>query len=163
MQALNSHLATSGHAKAMQGMSMVRPVMIPVGQVIDRFYDVTKAPTAALGAQGDWWLEFEHFQTIKHFASRNGYTLSYAARLFAAILYEWSEVNGFVACRTIAPLAAWKGRGKQVRSSGKDARDLKRMTPMQSVLEVYQLYVPGLGGTTTLSREALQVQSFGAL
>lgn len=161
MKTLNEHLATTGHSKAMQGMSMTRPIVIPEGQVIYRFYDSARAPVPHLGADGAWWLEFEYFQAIKHFAARNGYTLSYATRLFAAVLYEWSEVNAFVACRTLAPLSAWKGRGKQILSSGKDARDLPTMTPMQSVLEVYQLYVPGLGGGGSLSAKALQVQSHG--
>jgi len=161
MRTLNEHLASAGHSKAMQGMSMTRPIAIPAGQVIYRFYDSRRAPTPQLGADGPWWLEFEYFQAIKHFAARNGYALSYAARLFVAVLYEWSEVNAFVACRAILPLSAWKGRGKQVLSSGKDSRDLPTMTPMQSVLEVYQLYVPGLGGTGSLAPKALQVQSHG--
>lgn len=163
MHTLNNHLAAAGYSNAMRGMSMARQIVIPAGQVIYRFYDATRAPTPVMGADGAWWLEFDHFQSVKHFAARHGYTLSYAARLFAAVLYEWSEVNAFVACRTTSPLSAWKGRGKQVRSSGKDSRDLPTMTPMQSILEIYQLYLPGLGGVGSLSGQALQVQAYGAL
>lgn len=163
MQPLNSHLVSLGRAKAMQGMSMTRQITIPTGQVIYRLYDSGRAPTPQLGADGAWWLEYEYFQAVKHFALRNGYTLSYAARLFAAVLYEWSEVNAFVACRTTAPLFAWKGRGKQVESSGKDSRDLPTMTPMQSILEVYQLYVPGFGCTGSILNQALLVQSHGLI
>jgi hypothetical protein len=162
MVTLNGHLAASSRAYAMQGMGMLRPITIPAGQIIYRFYDSNKATTPVAGAEGPWWLEFEYFQSVKHFGERHGYKLGYAARLFAAILYEWSEVSAFVACRTLSPLYAWKGRGKQVRSSGKDPRDLSTMTPMQSILEIYQLYVPGMGGPGSMSRQALQVQRHGS-
>lgn len=162
MRTLNESFVSDGRTKAMQGMSMVRPVVIPAGQVIYRFYDSTRAATPQSGADGGWWFEFESFQSIKHFAARNGYTLGYAARLFAAVLYEWSEVNAFVACRTVASMSAWKGRGKQVLSSGKDQRDTPTMTPMQSVLEVYQIYLPGIGGARSLLPRALQMQSHGS-
>lgn len=163
MQVLNGHLIPVSRANASQGMSMTRQIVIPAGQVIYRFYDARRAPSPADGANGAWWLEFEQFQAVKHFAIRNGYPFTYAARLFAAILYEWSEVNAFVACRTTSALAAWKGRGKQVNSTGKDPRDLPTMTPMQSILEIYQLYVPGLGGPASLAARALRVQAHGAL
>lgn len=158
---LNSHLASGGHAKAMKGMSMSRPVVIPAEAVIYRFYDSHRAVTPQLGTEGAWWMESEYFHSIKHFAVRHGYSLGYAARLFAAILYEWSEVNSFVACRTTGPLSAWKGRGKQIQSAGRDARDLPTMTPMQSVLEIYQLFVPGIGGPGSLASQALQVERHG--
>ncbi len=163
MPALNDNASALSQVNAMKGMSMVRRIEIPAGQVIYRFYDSHRAPTPQLGADGPWWIEFESFQNIKHFALRNGYSFSYAARLFAAILYEWSEVNAFVACSTADALVAWKGRGKQVRSSGRDRRDLATMTPMQSVLEVYQLYVPGLGGPGSNASAALRVQAQGVL
>ena len=162
MTTLNGQLAAGAQANAMQGMSMLRPIIVPAGAVIYRFYDSRRAITPQLGADGAWWLELEYFQSIKHFADRHGYSLGYAARLFTAILYEWSEVNAFVACRTTSPLSAWKGRGKQVQSKGKDARDLPTMTPMQSILEVYQLFVPGIGGQGSLSGQALRVERHGA-
>jgi len=163
MKPLNDAAAVQSQASALQGMSMVRRIEIPPGQVLYRFYDSTRAPSPPSGAEGPWWLEFESFQAIRHFALRNGYSPSYAARLFAAILYEWSEVNAFVACRTAGRLVAWKGRGKQVSSSGRDKRDLATMTPMQSVLEIYQLYIPGIGGPGSLASAALRVQSSGVL
>ena len=113
-----------------------------------------------IAADGPWWFEYEHFQTIKHFAERNGYKFGYAARLFAAILYEWSEVNAVVRAEVTADsLLVWKGKGKQVLASGSDSRDVaaphgsvtsmarttRHMTPMQGNLEVYQMFIPGLG------------------
>ena len=159
MTPVNNEFASAGYATAREGMRMIRPVQIPRGQVLCRFYDASRARTPAEGSDGAWWLEYEHFQTIKHFALLHGYTLSYAARLFAAILYEWSEVNAFVRCEVMQPLAAWKGRGRQVSSSGKDERDLPAMTPMQSVLEIYQLCIPGLGRPGSVSTQALKVLS----
>lgn len=158
---LNRHLLDVGHRYALRGMSMVRAVTIPAGTVLYRFYDKRRAPTAHLGAEGPWWLEYEPFQSIKHFGLRHGYELGYSARLFAAILYEWSDVNAFVACRTTSDLSAWKGRGKQVASSGADARDTPTMTPMQGMLEIYQLYVPGIGGPGSLGTQVLRPERSG--
>jgi hypothetical protein len=93
MKFYNNYYLSAGYAKARGGMSLIRPFNIPSGQVLYRFYDSSKALTPEDGANGPWWVEFDHFQTIKHFALRNGYSFSYAARLFAAILYEWSEAN----------------------------------------------------------------------
>jgi hypothetical protein len=133
---------------------------LPKGIHLYRFIDLSKTPSS-LGADGPWWFEYEHFQTMRTFAERNGYSLGYVARLFAAILYEWSEVNAVVRARvTCGPLLVWKGKGKQVEATGKDPRDIaalhgvvtaaqpvvaRKMTPTQGPLEVLQLYIPGLG------------------
>ncbi|KQP22432.1 hypothetical protein [Pseudorhodoferax sp. Leaf267] len=141
-----------------------REYEIGTSTVLYRFVDTTRCAPAT-GADGPWWFEYDHFQTVKHFASRHGHSLGYAARLFAAILYDWSAVNCVVRARVDVPLRVWKGKGKQIvvpsSSATRDARDHNpvphglltghavtrdsRMTPMQSSLEVYQLYVPGLG------------------
>ena len=138
------------------------------GTVLYRFIDTARG-SAAQAADGPWWFEFEHYQSIKHFALRHGYSLGYAARLFAAILYEWSEVNAVVRAQVKVPLVGWKGKGKQVVVGANrplhkpelDPRDVNRtqkglltetspssvskMTPMQGPNEVYQLFIPGLG------------------
>jgi hypothetical protein len=158
---LNAHLFATGRTQAMQVMSMTREITVPAGTVIYRFYDMLRAPVPMLGAEGAWWLEYEHSQAIKHFGQRHGYSLGYSARLFAAILYEWSEVNARIACCTTTNLSAWKGRGKQVESKGRDARDQARMTPMQGPLEVYQLCIPGLEGQDSLASQALRMQGHG--
>lgn len=137
---INQELMSQGYHKALEGMSMVREYDLAPDLVLYRFIDTSNG-SPETGANGPWWLEYEYFQKIKHFALQHGYSLSYAARLFAAILYEYSEVNGYVRARV---LRCWKGRGKQVRSAGTDPRDLPTMTPMQSIHEIYQLYVPGI-------------------
>lgn len=157
MQFANEQFVSAGYTKARDGMSLIRPVELMPSQIIYRFYDSTRVLTPSQGANGAWWVEFESFQSIKHFAERQGYSFSYAARLFAAILYEWSEVNAFVRCQVTQPLKVWKGRGKQVESTGKDSRDLPKMTPMQSVLEIYQLYLPGVGGQNSIANSVLKL------
>lgn len=167
MPAANQQFLALSFSEAAKGLwSHEYPVK--KGTVLYRFIDTTRG-AAIVGADGPWWFEFEHFQSIKHFALRNGYSLGYAARLFAAILYEWSEVNAVVRAEVTVPLVTWKGKGKQVivgkdRPLDKpelDPRDVNRtpsglisaresmrvskMTPMQGPNEVYQLYVPGLG------------------
>jgi hypothetical protein len=129
---------------AMSGLAFARSHSIRQGEVLYRFIDVTRAPSPVSAANGPWWLEYQSFQQIKHFGSRHGYSLDYSARLFAAILYEWSEVTGYVRAEVLQPLQAWKGRGKQVQSKGTDGRDLPTMTPMYGPSEIYQLFIPGL-------------------
>ena len=153
--------------KAAQGLRP-RQHSVPKGTWLYRFIDLTKAPSKK-GADGPWWFEFEHFQSIKSFSQRHGYSLGYTARLFAAILYEWSEVNAVVRAQVVnGPLLVWKGRGKQVSASSdpkrRDHRDVAtpsglitgrtpdgevpvkhKMTPTQGPLQVLQLYIPGLG------------------
>ena len=167
MPAANERLLAPSRPEAARGM-WPNEHAVDAGTVLYRFIDTTRGPPHR-GADGPWWFEFEHFQSIKHFALRHGYSPGYAARLFAAILYEWSEVNAVVRAEVVVPLVTWKGKGKQVIVGNDrplykpeiDARDVNRtpsglisarrpaqlskMTPMQGPNEVYQLYVPGLG------------------
>ncbi len=134
---------------------------IPQGTVLYRFIDIGKSPSI-IAADGPWWFEFEYYQKIRHFSRRHGYPIGYSARMFAAILYEWSAVNAVVRAEVASgPLKVWKGKGKQVAAKGKDERDVivrhrlldghvqttvsREMTPLQSQLEVLQLFIPGLG------------------
>jgi hypothetical protein len=132
---------------------------IPKGAILYRFIDIGRSPPA-LAADGPWWFEYESFQRIKHFGLQHGYPLGYCARLFGSVLYEWSNVNAVLRAEvSTGPLLAWKGRGKQVTATGKDARDVStphgvitgnglsvaKMTPMQGPNEVLQLFIPGLG------------------
>lgn len=171
---MGNELTPETRVLALRGLQMARSFEIAPGQVIYRFYDRGRTPTPQLAAHGGWWFEFEHFQTIKHFALRHGDSLSYAARLFAAIMYEFSEVDTYVACRAKRKLVCWKGRGAQIRQEDleradklnerrPDPRDLRTMTPMQGHLEVYQLYIPGLGGPQPLAPEVLEVVHHGPL
>jgi hypothetical protein len=147
------------YSLAAQGL-WPKEVEIAPRTVLYRFIDTTRMPSA-IGADGPWWFEYEYYQRIKIFSDENGYSLGYSARLFAAVLYEWSEVNAVVRAEvTKGPLKAWKGKGKQVEASGRDVRDIaaphgivteqipsnsRKMTPMQGPLEVLQLFIPGLG------------------
>lgn len=167
MTAGNDSFLRPSYAEAAKGL-WPHEFRLDPGAVLYRFIDTTRsAPPAA--ADSPWWFEFEHFQTIKHFALRHGHSLGYAARLFASIFYEWSEVNAVVRAQVYVPLVAWKGKGKQVIVGGYrppnrpqiDPRDINRtraglvterqptslskMTPIQGPNEVYQIYVPGLG------------------
>ena len=65
-------------------------------------------------------------------------------------------MSGVVRAEVLQPSRAWKGRGKQVEGTARDARDLPRMTPMQSVHEVYQLFIPGIGGPHSLFPSAMR-------
>jgi hypothetical protein len=162
MAAANATMVSGSMAQATAGMAMLRWHELNPGQVLYRFVDITRSPSARTAANGPWWMEFEAFQQIKHFGLSHGYPLEYSARLHAAVLYEWSEVSGYVRAEVRQPLVAWKGRGKPVASTGKDKRDLPTMTPMQSVNEIYQLFIPGVHRNTSLYGTALKFIEFSA-
>lgn len=163
MQPNNAYLLPHTRAEAAKGI-MPREYTLAPRTMLYRFINADKPVHES--ANGPWWFEFEHYQTIKHFSSRFGYSLGYAARLFAAILYEWNEVSGVVWAEVKIPLMAWKGRGKEIIVGADrplyhpelDPRDVNRiqgisssgpavskMIPMQGPQEVYQLFIPGLG------------------
>jgi hypothetical protein len=156
LDAINGHLLEGARAAAYGGLQMVRAYDLAVGQVLYRFVDVTRSTGPRVAADGPWWFEYEAFQQIKQFGQRHHYSLEYSARLHAAILYEWSEITGVVRAEVLQPLQAWKGRGRQVAGQGKDRRDQSRMTPMQSINEVYQLFIPGFGGPGSLYPTAMR-------
>jgi hypothetical protein len=140
----NGDYTDGAHIRAMEGIAVPIEYNIPRQCHLFRFVDIGRGPHREV-ANRPWWFEFEYFKQIESFAQRHGYDLPHCARLFLAILHEYSEITGYVSAWTNLPLKAYKGRGKVVESTGKDARDPSRMIPMQSVNEVYQLYIPGLG------------------
>ena len=156
MNYLNGKFLADANIKARnEGITYPHQIKLHQGQIIYRFYDSSTVSNPMKAIHRPWWIEYEYFQKIKHFALQHNYTFSYAARLFTAILYEWSEVDSYIRCQVKEPIIALKGRGKQVDSKGKDSRDLPTMTPMQSVLEIYQLYLPGFDGETSIADSAV--------
>jgi len=112
MTPLNEKLLARSRAEAAKGL-WPHEHSIDSGTTLYRFIDAHCAGSSH-AADGPWWFEFQEYQTIKQFALRHGCGLGYAARLFAAILYKWSEVNAVVRAQTKCPLVAWKGTGKQI-------------------------------------------------
>jgi hypothetical protein len=82
-------------------------------------------------------MSFEDFNTIRHYAERNGLDFPYAARLFLALPYEWSRLDRIVSAVLTFPVDAYAGEGK-VANLATD-----KWTPLQH-LRVTQLYIPGL-------------------
>jgi hypothetical protein len=160
----NGAFTEGSHGAAARGLHP-RQVSIPRDTTLYRFVDLRKGPASRV-ADGPWWLEYEHYRTIVGFADRHGYSIGYAARLMLAIFHEWSELNAVVGARVVeGPLLAWKGRGKQVVTPGRDPRDVAtprglvterrgpdgglpsatKTTPTQGAFQVLQLFIPGLG------------------
>jgi hypothetical protein len=162
----NGDWTEGSYQKAARGL-IPHQHTIMQGTYLYRFIDLRRGP-ASKGADGEWWFEYEHYKAITSFAERNGYSVGYVARLFAAILYEWSDVNAVVRARVMqGPLMVWKGPGKAVSPDKPkpDPRDIasphglltersgqdeqppisRKMTPSQGPLQVLQLYIPGLG------------------
>ena len=153
----NGEYTDNAFVKAMTGISNPVDYSVPRGTRLFRFVDINRGPHRIV-ANSPWWIEFEQFNNMKHFAERGGYDLSYCARLFLAVLHEYGEVTGYVSALTTLPLKAQRGRGTVQYSAGKDPRDPQRMIPMQSINEVYQLYIPGFFfGSPLLDKALTQV------
>lgn len=136
--------ATDGTmAKAMKGIAVPHLFDLPRTSKLYRFVDIRKGPHKVV-ANGPWWIESQYFDKLRTFSERHDYPLDDCARLFLAVLYEYSDITGYVSATVSKPLKAWKGEGKVQTSSGSDPRDPARAIPMQSMNMVYQLYIPGL-------------------
>jgi hypothetical protein len=157
MICINEGYVATGFNEARKGVLIPRPVDLKAGQVLCRFYDSNNAPLPKHGADGVWWIEPEYIEKMKQFAALRGFSLAYTARLFAAIADEWGEVDSLVRCQFKQPLKALKGRGRQVQGSENDQRNLSTTHPLQDVLEIYQLYLPGVGGADSFVNSALFV------
>ena len=95
---------------------------IAASVVLYRFVD-TRHCDEKQAANGKWWFEYEHFQTIKHWAERNNYPLGYAARIFGAVLYkDCPEINGFVVQDQSQPLSM-EGKGQTGWSQKSNGRE----------------------------------------
>ena len=140
----NGKYTDHAYIRAMEGISIPIDFDIPRGTHLYRFVDINKGPHRVV-ANSPWRFEFQYFMQIEEFAERHDHDLAHCARLFLAVLHEYSEITGYVWAWTTRPLKAYKGRGSVQYSSGKDSRDSSRAIPMQSINEVYQLYIPGLG------------------
>ena len=86
-------------------------------------------------------MAFDDFNTIRHYAERNGLEFTYAARLFLALPYEWTRVDRIVSALLTDHVDAYAGEGK-VAKPGKE-----KWTPIQH-MKVSQLYIPGLIGNS---------------
>ena len=150
---INAHLIGSGFHAALSGMDLAREFHLAPGAVLFRFIDADVSRSALMGADGPWWLESEHFMKLNHFALANGLPLSYVAQSLVSIHAEWREVNGFVRAEVIQSLKCWKGRGKQVVSSGKK-KSRAKLAQIGSGPEVSQVFIPGIGGASSLFRTA---------
>lgn len=140
----NGDMTDGSLAVAIRGIARPTLYTVPIGSKLYRFVDINRGPHR-VQANSPWWFEFEPFENVRQFAERHGYTLDYCARLFLAVLHEYSAITGFVAAIVVRPLKAWRGPGSVQYSSGRDPRDPPRMIPMQSINETYQLFIPGLG------------------
>lgn len=154
---INEGSVATGFFEASKGVLSPRPVDLKAGQVLYRFYNSNNAPLPKHGADGAWWIEHEYIERMKQFAALRGFSFAYTARLFAAIADEWDEVDSLVRCQLKQPLKALKGRGRQLEGSEKDQRNLPTAHPLQGVLEIYQLYLPGVGGGDSRVNSALFV------
>jgi hypothetical protein len=160
---LNAHLIGKGFQASLPGMDLLREYHLGLGTMLYRFVQVTPGRPATMGADGPWWLEHGQFITLTHFALAHGMRLSAATLLFAATASEWSEVNGFVRAEVIQPLKCWKGRGKRVERPAKKTRGRVRAAPTAVGQDVYQLYIPGIGGISSLFPTAFSFLDFTSI
>lgn len=130
-----------GQAVGTGGIVNPQPTRLPIGQYYYRFASSASSPAAQLG--GGWWIDFEAFTQIRHFAQANGYTLRDAARLMLALPYAWTRVDRLLRALLVKPLRAWTGAGKPVQGPDGGGDKGTRWIPTQHIV-VRQLYIPGL-------------------
>jgi hypothetical protein len=124
------------------GITNPQPEHLKVGQFYYRFANSQSPRHAQLG--GGWWLDYENFDRIKTFARKNGYNLSYAARLFLALPYDWTRADRLVTAILEVPLKAYTGKGNPARGSNDDARNKGTIFADFSQDPIKQLFIPGL-------------------
>ncbi|MCJ2033534.1 hypothetical protein [Methylobacterium sp. J-068] len=138
------------------GMSHIQRVHLSLGQNYFRFCDSDRfAQDPNRAAAGGWWADYEIFSkvaaaartsgTMQDYAARQGQSaLSYAAKLYFAIPYEWGDCGTIVVARLDARLDAFRGRGLTAYLDKQDPRDGgAKYTPIQDAT-VSQLYIPEL-------------------
>jgi hypothetical protein len=137
-------------------MSHIQRVHLTIGQNYFRFCDTTRfGANADRAAAGGWWADFEVFLKVRDVA-RKSWTmqqysaqqkqsaLSYAAKLYFAIPYEWGDCGMIVVARLVTRLDAFRGRGLTAYLSGNDPRDGgAKYTPIQDPT-ISQLFIPDL-------------------
>lgn len=138
------------------GMSQVQRVHLSVGQNYYRFCDAARFASDPLRATtGGWWADHEVFSKVRSVAGRSATmaryaqglgeaTLSYAAKLYFAIPYEWGDCGVIVVARLTDRIDAFRGRGLTAYLGGADARDGgAKYTPIQDPT-ISQLFIPEL-------------------
>jgi hypothetical protein len=130
-----------GQAVGTGGIINPQPTHLPVGQYYYRFASSTSPHFAQMG--GGWWLDFEHFRTIRAFAEQHGYSLKDAARLMLALPYAWTRVDLLIRALLIQPLKAYTGEGKPAQGPKAGPDRGTSWIPTQHI-KVRQLYIPGL-------------------
>lgn len=149
----NADFSFGTMSRALRGIARPIQTTVPEGSRLYRFVDIGRGP-ARRQANSPWWLEHEPFQNLRHFAERHDHTLGDVARMFLAVLHEYSALTGYVSARVVKPLLVWRGPGSVQYSSGANARDPARLIPMQGMNEIYQLYIPGMSPDTPVLDEA---------
>jgi hypothetical protein len=160
--AINAHLLGASFSQALSAMDLVSEYQLTPGTVLNRFVYVDVRRTPLSGADGPWWLESDSFKRLQHMALANGLALSRAAGRLASTRGEWDEVNGYVQAEVVGPLKCWKGKGKQVPATAhRRGRAHSVLPPV--LQDVYQLYIPGIGGKSSLFSTSLRYLTFTSI
>lgn len=140
------------------GMSHVQRVHLSVGQNYFRFCDSARFAADPLrAAAGGWWADYEVFSKVRTVASGSATmaryaggigeaTLSYAAKLYFAIPYEWGDCGVVVVAQLVDRIDAFRGRGltAYLKNKKHDDRDGgAKYTPIQDPT-ISQLFIPEL-------------------
>ena len=138
------------------GMSRVQRIHLGVGQDYFRFCDSRRfAENPQRAASGGWWADYEVFLKVKQAARRQGTIqdyankagvsrLSYAAKLYFALPFEWGDCGALVIARLSSRIDAFKGLGLPAYLDRADPRDGgAKYVPIQD-RTIAQLYIPEL-------------------
>jgi hypothetical protein len=151
MGALNE-LAFDATARfeADRGMWAVQRIHLRAAQ---RLYRLGSSDHPERWYTSGWWLEYEHFHTVRDYARRAKLSVGYAARRCLALMYEWGKADVLVSALLVQPLDAYGGRGRvQARDRAAEG-GLYTWYPPPSIR---QLYIPGLAAGPARSEMSLK-------
>jgi hypothetical protein len=159
---LNAQLVGRGFQDANPALHLPQLIQISPNTVLFRFIYADMDRHTITGADGPWWMEADSFKRLVHSSLSHGLLLSGVAGRLAGVRTEWNEVNGYVQAEVIRPLKCWKGKGKQLPDTTK-RRVRTRSTPVPVLQDLYQLYIPGIGGKSSLFSASLRYLIFTSI
>lgn len=102
------------------------------------------------GLAGNWWLDFDAYKVLSHYALNHGMTLAKAAQTLLVVPQEWSDCGQMLVVKPRVTLMAYVGRGKPVaRIGGKDTspdaarKPGTRIYDMPFGTNIEQIFIPG--------------------
>lgn len=130
---------------------------IKSGTLIIRF---SSGPFIDRLAGGEWWLDMNANAMVESYAILKGLSIQESLSRLCAVPAEWNDMTLKVVFKTLAPLAAYSGPGKDALYETATGRVERRMVELINGVKVTQLFIPGLNHPDLRRRALLDRGSF---